>query len=180
MPEKKPKKQGPVLAKGPVLSNSRLAGADTPDLPCVGWREWVALPALGVPAIKAKVDTGARSSSLHAFDVEEFLRKGVKMLRFVVHPFQRDSKTSIECEAPLLEHRRVRSSSGHSVERPVILTTLEVRGVQFEVEITLARRDQMGFRMLLGREAVRRRFVIDPGNSYYGGRPARALRRPRR
>lgn len=156
---------------------SRRAGKKAPDLPWVGWREWVALPALGVPAIKVKVDTGARSSSLHAFHMEEFERDGVAMLRFQVHPFQRDSKTTIECEAPLLERRKVRSSSGHTVDRPVILTVLEIRGVQYEVEITLARRDQMGFRMLLGREAVRRRFVVDPGSSYYGGKPARELRK---
>lgn len=164
---------------GAAPSRSRSAGKPAPDLPCVGWREWVALPELGVPAIKAKVDTGARSSSLHAFHVEEFVRRGVAMLRFQVHPFQRDSKTTIECEAPLLERRKVRSSSGHAVERPVILTQLELCGVRYEVEITLARRDAMGFRMLLGREAVRRRFVIDPGRSYYGGRPAKELRRAR-
>lgn len=164
-------------SSGPT--GSRRAGKPVPDLPCVGWREWVALPALRVPAIKAKVDTGARSSSLHAFHLEEFTRRGVDMVRFEVHPFQRDSKTTIHCEAPLLEHRKVRSSSGESAHRPVILTLVEICGVPYEVEVTLARRDQMGFRMLLGREAVRRRFVVDPGNSYYGGRPARELRRAR-
>jgi len=149
----------------------------TSKRPLVGWREWVALPDLGIPAIKAKVDTGARTSALHAFDIEPFERRGQAMVRFKVHPFQRDRKKTVTCEAPLLERRQVRSSSGQSADRPVIVTTLELLGERWSVEISLARRDAMGFRMLLGRQALRRLFVIDPGRSYYGGRPDRRVKR---
>lgn len=137
----------------------------------MGWREWVALPDLGVAAIKVKVDTGARSSSLHAFDLETFHRGGREMVRFGVHPIQRDASRVVETEAVVLDHRRVRSSDGRSSIRPVIVTTVGWRGLSWPIELTLARRDEMGFRMLLGRQAIRGRLVVDPGRSYYGGRP---------
>jgi hypothetical protein len=139
----------------------------------VGWREWVALPGLGVPRIKAKIDTGARSSSLHAFQVESFRRGGREWVRFVIHPLQRDSRRTIQAEAAVIERRKVTSSSGHATWRPVIRTEVELIGERYEIELTLARRDEMGFRMLLGREALRRRFVVDPGHSFLGGRPKR-------
>ncbi len=135
-------------------------------LPLIGWREWVGLPELGIPAIKAKVDTGARSSSLHAFDVEPFQQGDKKYVRFKVHPRQRDARTTVEAEAELLEYRHVRSSGGHLTWRPVILTTLELLDQQWTVELTLASRDAMGFRMLLGRQAIRGRFAVDAGRSY--------------
>ena len=140
-------------------------------LPTIGWREWIDLPALGIKRIKAKVDTGARSSSLHAFDLEEFTRRGKTWVRFQVHPVQRNNKKTIEVEAPVLEYRSIRSSSGKAALRPVIVTDIELMGMTWPVELTLANRDAMGFRMLLGREAVRRRFLIDPGKSYFGGKP---------
>lgn len=139
-------------------------------LPVIGWREWVGLPDFGIARIKVKVDTGARSSSLHAFDMHEFRRDGVRWVRFRVHPVQRDNRTTVEVEAPVLEYRSVRSSSGKATLRPVILTTIELLGITWPVELTLASRDEMGFRMLLGREAFRRRFLVDAGRSYYGGR----------
>jgi hypothetical protein len=132
----------------------------------VGWREWIALPELGIAAIKPKIDTGARSSSLHAFNIQTFQRDGADWVRFDVHPFQRDTDVTVAAEAKVLELRHVRSSSGHSTLRPVILTTIDLAGQRFSVELTLAARDEMGFRMLLGREAVRSRFVVDPGRSY--------------
>lgn len=147
--------------------------ADMDDLPRIGWREWLSLPALGVDAIKAKVDSGARSSSLHVYRLQRFRRDGLEYVRFHVHPMQRDNRTSIAAEAQVVEHRRVRSSGGHETIRPVIVTEIELLGRRFAAEITLARRDAMGFRMLLGREAVRGRFVIDPGRSYLGGRELR-------
>lgn len=137
----------------------------------VGWREWIALPELGVAAIKPKIDTGARSSSLHAFNIESFQRGGEPWVRFDVHPFQRDTETTVKAEARVLEERQVRSSSGHLTLRPVILTAVELGGQRWSVELTLAARDEMGFRMLLGREAVRRRFIVDPGRSYVVGKP---------
>lgn len=136
----------------------------------IGWREWVGLPALGIERIKAKVDTGARSSSLHAFDVEYFERDGKPWVRFKVHPMQRDARTTVIAEAEIAGKRKVRSSSGHETLRPVIRTTVDVDGRPWPVEITLARRDTMGFRMLLGRSAVRGRFVVDPGRSFLGAR----------
>ena len=144
-----------------------------PNLPAIGWREWVGLPDLNAKAIKAKVDTGARSSSLHAFEIEKFTRDEESWVRFKIHPDQRTSKRTIETEAKVLEYRSVRSSSGKASLRPVILTKVMLLDVVWSVEVTLANRDEMGFRMLLGREAFRRRFVVDAGNSYYGGRPKR-------
>jgi hypothetical protein len=141
--------------------------------PTVGWREWVRLPELGVRRIKAKIDTGARSSSIHAFDVERFRRAGREMVRFRVHPMQRSTKRTVVAEAELVDERKVRSSSGKAELRPVIVTEVELLGLRFPIEVTLAKRDAMGFRMLLGRQAVRRRFLVDPGRSYLGGRPKR-------
>lgn len=138
-------------------------------LPVIGWREWVALPALGVAAIKVKVDTGARSSSLHAFDVHTFQRRGETYVRFTIHPLQRDVKETIVVEARLLEHRHVRSSGGHQTLRPVIRTMVELCGRRWPIELTLASRDAMGFRMLLGRQAMRGRFLVDPGRSFCDG-----------
>lgn len=143
------------------------------DLSVIGWREWVRIPELGIKAIKAKVDTGARSSSLHAFDLDEFEREGENWVRFKIHPVQRKIEKVIEAEAKVLEHRSVRSSSGKATIRPVIVTNVELLGNIQSAELTLANRDEMGFRMLLGREAFRKRFLVDAGNSYYGGKPKR-------
>ena len=147
------------------------------DLPVIGWREWVGLPDLGIKAIKAKVDTGARSSSLHAFDLQEFKRNGVTWVRFQIHPVQRKSDRAVTTEAPVLVFRSVRSSSGKAAVRPVIVTNVLLLGVAWPIELTLANRDEMGFRKLLGREAFRQRFLVDAGKSYYGGRPKRRKRR---
>lgn len=138
-------------------------------LPVIGWREWVALPDLDILAIKAKIDTGARSSALHAFDVETFEVRGQIRVRFKVHPYQRDCHRTIIAEAPLLEEREVRNSGGHAEMRPVILTQVHVQHQDWPIELTLTNRDVMGFRMLLGRQAVRDRFLVDPGQSYLQG-----------
>jgi len=143
------------------------------NLPIIGWREWVGLPDFGIEAIKVKVDTGARSSSLHAFDLHEFTREEEKWVRFKVHPVQRKRDVTVEIEARILEYRSVRSSSGKATKRPVIVTQLKLLGITWPVELTLASRDKMGFRMLLGREAFRDRFLVDAGNSYFSGKPKR-------
>jgi hypothetical protein len=150
-----------------------------PSLPTIGWREWVGLPDLGIELIKAKVDTGARSSSLHAYDLREFDREGARWVRFKVHPTQRSTLRVVEAEAQILDFRAVRSSSGKAIIRPVIVTMVELLGVSWAAELTLANRDEMGFRMLLGREAFRRRFLVDGGKSYYGGKPDRKKRHKR-
>ena len=137
----------------------------------LGWREWLALPELGILRIKAKVDTGARTSSLHAFAVERFERDGEPWVRFKVHPRQRDAKTTITAEAKLVDEREVRSSSGKATLRPVIVTPIRLGHYTVRAELTLVRRDLMGFRMLLGRQAMRGRFLVDPGSSYLVGEP---------
>ena len=141
------------------------------ELPVIGWREWVGLPDFGIRKIKAKVDSGARSSSLHAFDIEPFTKDGEKWVRFKVHPVQRKSKAVIQLEAKLLDSRPVRSSSGKAKVRPVVETNITLLGATWPIELTLANREQMGFRMLLGRQAFRNRFLLDAGKSYFGGRP---------
>lgn len=143
---------------------------ENPSLPVIGWREWVALPDLGIKSIKVKVDSGARSSSLHAPDLKIFDRDGVQWARFKVHPLQRSNEKTVEVEAVILEFRSVRSSSGIAKMRPVIVTNVKLLGTKWPVELTLASRDEMGFRMLLGREAFRGRFLVDGGKSFYGGR----------
>ncbi|WP_008309832.1 ATP-dependent zinc protease [Leptolyngbya sp. PCC 6406] len=143
------------------------AAASTPAV--MGWREWLALPALGISEVKVKVDTGARSSALHAFDIHRFDRSGVAMVRFKVHPLQRNTSHTITAETPVLDERWVRSSSGQSQSRPVIQTLVKVGEQSWPIELTLTNRDAMGFRMLLGREAVRHRFLVDPGRSYLLG-----------
>lgn len=142
----------------------------------VGWREWVALPEWGVPAIKAKIDTGARTSALHAFDIEGISRDGGRWVRFAIHPWQGSPADMVTVEAPLVERRQVRTSSGAARVRPVVHTVVELAGVAVPIEVTLTRRDEMGFRMLIGRQALRRRFLVDPARSYLGGRPPREVR----
>lgn len=138
--------------------------------PVIGWREWVRFPELGVDAIKAKVDTGARTSAIHAFDLEEIARDGDVFLRFKIHPEQRSARPEIEVELPLFARKRVRDSGGKLEERPVVSAVIELLGERWPIELTLTRRDVMGFRMLLGRQAIRGRFLVDPGGSYYGGK----------
>ncbi len=140
-------------------------------LSIAGWREWVAFPDLGIPAIKAKLDTGARTSALHAYDVERFRRNGVSMVRFKVHPIQRSEEAVVVAEAPRVEPRTVRSSSGHEDRRVVIVTEIEMLGTRWPIEVTLARRDRMGFRLLLGRTALEGQFLVDSGRSFVGGGP---------
>lgn len=135
-------------------------------LPLVGWREWAALPDLGVASIKAKVDTGARTSSLHAADLRITRRDDRDIVEFTVYPLQRSTAGHLRVSAPLVEERDVRSSTGESQRRPVILTPIRIGESTFPVELTLTRRDRMGFRMLIGRTALRRRFLVDAGSSY--------------
>lgn len=142
-------------------------------LQTIGWREWVAMPDLGVAEIKAKVDTGADNSSLHAFNIERFERDGVDMVRFDVHIRQRKRKPSVSCEAEIAGERKVKNPGGRSELRPVIRTRLIVAGKEIEALVNLTTRDEMTFRMLLGRRTVRKHFQVDPGRSYLGGRPSR-------
>jgi len=160
-------RQSKLLSKAEQNPNT-----DSP-LIIIGWREWLSLPDLGVPRIKAKIDTGARSSSLHAYDIEQFQQEGCSLVRFKVHPIQRREQMEVCCVAEVHDIRSVRSSSGEATDRIVIQTTASWLNQEWTIELTLADRSQMGFRMLVGREAMRGRMLVDPGRSYFGGRPKR-------
>ena len=132
----------------------------------IGWREWVTFPEFTAVPLKAKIDTGALTSSLHAFSLEEL--DGGNRVRFEIHPHQRSRADSTTVECDVVDHRPVRSSSGHVQTRPVIITDITLDGATFPIELTLTNRDEMGFRLLVGRRALRRRFVVDAGRSYLG------------
>ena len=136
----------------------------------VGWREWFSLPELSIDRIKAKIDTGARTSALHAFFVEPFEQDGQKMVRFGVHPLPKQSSVEIICQSPIKDFRQVRDSGGHEEMRYVIETTIQLGERVWPVEMTLTNRDNMKFRMLLGRTAMRGMAVL-PDQSYLFGRP---------
>ena len=136
----------------------------------LGWREWVALPDLGLPAIKAKVDTGALTSALHAFLIEPYSKDGRDMVRFLIHPVQGDQDFEIECHCPIYDFREVADSGGHREMRYVIQSSIALAGASWPIELTLTNRDTMRFRMLLGRRAMIDRFVVDPAASYVSGK----------
>lgn len=132
----------------------------------LGWREWVGLPELKLPAIKAKVDTGAKTSCLHAFKVKSFTRGTEPWVRFWVHPHQEDSESVVICEAPIADRRVVMDSGGHETKRYVIRAQAVLGDTTVPIELTLTNRDTMKFRMLLGRNALRARYIIDVDQSF--------------
>ena len=136
----------------------------------LGWKEWVSLPDLNIPAIKAKVDTGAKTSALHAFYVEIFDHQGDDFVRFSLHPLPNKPKLIIRCEAPLLTIRKVTNSGGYSEKRYVIETRLVINKREWMIELSLTDRDSMNFRMLLGREAMIARVTVDPEASFLAGK----------
>jgi hypothetical protein len=143
----------------------------------IGWREWLALPTLGIPAIKAKIDTGARTSALHAFFVEPFERDNVKMVRFGIHPLQKNTELEFICEAKVIDERNVTDSGGHRELRYVIQANITFLNQTWPIELTLTNRDSMKFRMLLGRTALNEHFLVDTDASFIGGRELRKLHR---
>ncbi|MCW4630790.1 MULTISPECIES: ATP-dependent zinc protease family protein [Marinomonas] len=128
----------------------------------IGCDEWCAFPSLDIPAIKARVDSGAKTSSMHAINIVRFTRDDEHWVKFDVHPLQKNRKVTVHCEAPLIDQRVIKSSSGDKEKRPVIRVPLSLGGTTWEAEVTLTNRDSMGYRMLLGREAMNGRILIDP------------------
>ena len=136
----------------------------------IGWREWLALPDLGIQAIKAKIDTGARTSALHTFGLEPFEQGGSLKVKFGIHPLQRRKDIEITCVADVIDRRRVTSSDGQSEKRFVIRTDVTLGAIRWPIELTLTNRRSMRFRMLLGRGAICGLFLVDPAKSYLTGR----------
>jgi hypothetical protein len=141
------------------------------SLPLLGWREWVGLPEFNIAQIKAKVDTGARSSASHAFAIDPYRKGGKRWIMFAIHPRQKNSDLSIECHAPIKDRRLVTDSGGHKQRRYVIETRLILGQSVITAEMTLTNRDSMLFRMLIGRTTMNNRFIIDPNASYLQGKP---------
>lgn len=135
----------------------------------IGKEEWCALPELHLPGIKARIDSGARTSALHAENIEIYSSRGTKWVRFDVNPIQKDRKITIHCRAPLVDERDVKSSSGHTERRAVIETPIQIGQVTHTIQLTLTNRDALGYRMLLGREAMQGRMLIDPEKSFTQG-----------
>lgn len=141
----------------------------TNKMPIIGWREWVSLPDFGPVITKAKVDTGARTSALHAYYVEPFTKAGMPWVRFGLHPLQGDLDTAVDCEAPVVDRRQVTDSGGHREMRYVITTAVQLGETRFNAEITLTDRETMRFRMLLGRTALKTRFLVNCNRSFMLG-----------
>ena len=149
--------------------------AEKRQLMTLGWREWVSLPDLGLQHIKAKVDTGARTSAIHAFALRTYEKDGEERVEFRMHPNQKDSDTVVTCDALVVDKRVVTDSGGHKEERLVIKTTLQLGEHAWPIEATLTARDDMLFRMLIGRTAMKKRAIVNPSRSYVvGKRPEHA------
>lgn len=161
-----PEKDSPRLNRPPARRPSM---SDVPRLAELGWLEWVALPGLGIPILQAKVDTGARTSSLHAENLEIVTQAGRHVAKFLV----RTGKGVYCCECPVKDERHVKSSSGHQELRVVVETPCVLQGRRWLIELTLTDRTAMRFPMLLGRRALAGRFVVDPSRRYVSGKPKR-------
>lgn len=137
----------------------------------VGWREWLSLPDLDIPAIKVKIDSGARTSALHTFKLERKKENGKDIAEFFIHPIRKNTDLMIKCKSEIIDSRIVKDSGGHSEERFIIMTKVALKGLEWDIEVSLTNRDDMLFRMLLGRTAmVNANINIDPSESYLFGK----------
>lgn len=157
-----------VKTKGAKSGTSAVMPSAT--TPIIGWREWVVLPQFAGARIKAKIDTGAKTSALHAWNMRMSVGQDSQHVIFDLIPGQNDEDTIIRCRAPLIAVRAVRNSGGQIERRPIVAVTITLGGASWLIELSLTRRDEMGFRMLLGREALVGRYLIDPGRSFLLGR----------
>jgi len=162
--------QGFVTAASPIIAKGSTTAEGSKKVR-LGWREWVALPDLGIGLIKAKVDTGARTSCLHTFRTEPYTENGERRVKFWVHPTQNDLQEVIECDARVLDERNVSDSGGHKELRQVVETNLVVGDQSWPIEMTLTNRDSMRFRMLIGRTAMAGWATVFPEASYLAGQP---------
>lgn len=136
----------------------------------IGWQEWCALPKLHLAAIKAKIDTGAKTSALHAADIKPFHRQGELFVHFKVHPLQGNNYLEVDCHAPVIDHRVIMNSGGHKELRYVIRTDILLGNLKWDIDISLTNREPLAFRMLLGRDALKHDFLIEPGRKLYQGK----------
>lgn len=143
---------------------------DNDKLNIIGWREWVSLPELNIEQIKCKVDTGAKTSALHAYYIEPFTKSGIDYVRFGLHPIQKNTNLEVICTSKVSDRRTVTDSGGHREDRYVITTPIRMGKYVWEVEITLTDRETMLFRMLLGRDAIKNQFIVNPAHSYLIGK----------
>lgn len=153
-----------------VTKLSKKTLSDKKDKMLIGCQEWCALPKLHLPAIKAKVDTGAKTSALHASDIKPFHRQGELFVHFMVHPLQRNTLKEQLCTALVIDQRLVMNTGGQKEQRYVILTTIELGGLSWEIEVSLTNRESLAFRMLLGRDALKGHSLINPGRTFIQGR----------
>ncbi|MFT6390465.1 MAG: hypothetical protein ACJAUP_003867 [Cellvibrionaceae bacterium] len=150
--------------------NNTLENID--NMTMIGWREWVSLPELGIVRIKAKIDTGARTSALHAYFIEPYHKANKHYVRFGIHPLQGNTNKNMICDSLVSDERTVTDSGGHAETRFVIQTLLVIGNVSRLIEITLTNRDTMKFRMLVGRTAMENDFYVNPALSHCSGKPS--------
>ncbi len=157
-----------------MVTLNRMADVRTQTQIVIGWREWVSLPALNLPVIKAKLDTGAKTSALHAFNIEPFFDRGRLKVSFQVHPLHERTDIIVNCEADVVDYRAVSDSGGHREKRYVIMTRILIGGLSFPIEVTLANRESMTHKMLIGRAAMKQ-LMINPGRAFLLGKPDKVL-----
>ena len=156
-------------SRAPAKKKTAKKSAKKQPRTVIGWCEWAAFPDLGVENINAKIDTGAKTSAIHAYRIKEVEIDGEPHAEFYLHPEQRRKKPEIFCRTPIIDRRLIRSSNGQEEERFVTQTRLRLGDHLWKIDLTLTNRDAMGFRLLIGRDALSRKFMIDPGASYLLG-----------